>query len=515
MSMLRALSSMGSFAGGFMEGLDDNERRARRKKLEEQQSEVQALQLEGLKAQAQDQKDLRLATAPVVAEVNAPGDGMGPSANMVGAMGGPKTAYGTSPEQTQQAASMVEAMNKPEAVAQRRDAVLMRTPEGEEKALRLSELRRSHAKAIETEGAMDFVNQNFQAAPSIEDIEAGKAGTFQLNGIEGFNKTGKLKIPEGAVGKWQVLDLGNGRKVADFMVVGADGKPLSPMSGRTMEAIHGMSLKEREALADSRVTQGRTLTMNEGIAKDRSALLAAQADAASARAEATMIRLAGGGGRGGQGAQPQQGDPMAPPDFGKLSDDLVKDWAKQQGGGDLGGGKPPTTREVAAKRIEIETELRGRWVDQQASTIVGRELRAASADPAAYKQTYEKAKSAGFTDQMLAGMGFAAPKTEAPPKTSSAAQQPPASAPAPARASMREAAQPTQAVRRAQLTGALPDKVVAAQGKAQARKKAMSDPTVTKLKAAVDGARSGRERRTAEASLRAHLTKNYQIDSID
>lgn len=410
MSMLRALSSMGSFAGGFMEGLDDNERRARRKKLEDQQSEVQALQLEGLKSQAQDQKDLRLATAPVVAEVNAPGDGMGPSANMVGAMGGPKTAYGTSPEQTQQATTMAEAMNKPEAVAQRRDAVLMRTPEGEEKALRLSELRRSHAKAIETEGAMDFVNQNFQAAPSIGDIESGKAGTFQLNGIEGFNKTGKLKIPDGAVGKWQVLDLGNGRKVPDFMVVGADGKPLSPMSGRTMEAIHGMSLKEREALADSRVTQGRTLTMNEGIAKDRSALLAAQADAASARAEATMIRLSGGGGRGGQGAQPQQGDPMAPPDFGKLSDDLVKDWAKQQGGGDLGGGKPPTTRDVAAKRIEIETELRGRWVDQQASTIVGRELRAASADPAAYKQTYDRVKALGYSDQVLAGMGFAAPQ---------------------------------------------------------------------------------------------------------
>lgn len=73
----------------------------------------------------------------------------------------------------------------------------------------------------------------------------------------------------------------------------------------------------------------------------------------------------------------------------------------------------------------------------------------------------------------------------------------------------------TQAVRRAQLTGALPDKVVAVQGKAQARKKAMTDPTVIKLKAAVDGARSGREQRTAEASLRAHLTKNYQIDSID
>jgi len=415
MSMLRALSSMGSFAGGFMEGLDDNERRARRKKLEEQQSEVQALQLEGLKAQAQDQKDLRLATAPVVAEVNSPGDGMGPSANMVGAMGGPKTAYGTSPEQTQQAASMVDAMNKPEAVAQRRDAVLMRTPEGEEKALRLSELRRSHAKAIETEGAMDFVNQNFQAAPSIEDIESGKAGTFQLSGIEGFNKTGKLKIPEGSTGRWQVLDLGNGRKVADFMVVGADGKPLSPMSGRTMEAIHGMSLKEREALADSRVTQGRTLTMNEGIAKDRSALLAAQADAAKARAEAAMTRLySGGQGRGrsgGQGdAQPQQGDLMAPPDFGKLSDDLVKDWAKQQGGGDLGGGKPPTTREVAAKRIEIEAELRARWVDQQASAIVGRELRAASADPAAYKQTYDRVKALGYSDQVLAGMGFAAPQ---------------------------------------------------------------------------------------------------------
>lgn len=407
------MSGMQFLSGLLQGGLAQHQRNQtmERDKLQQEQiDKIRQMQIDKMQAEVQDQKDLRLATAPVVAEVNAPGDGMGPSANMVGAMGGPKTAYGTSPEQTQQAASMVDTMNKPEAVAQRRDAVLMRTPEGEEKALRLSELRRSHAKAIETEGAMDFVNQNFQAAPSIEDIESGKAGAFQLSGIEGFNKTGKLKIPEGATGKWQVLDLGNGRKVPDFMVVGADGKPLSPMSGRTMEAINGMSLKEREALADSRVTQGRTLTMNEGIAKDRSALLAAQADAASARAEATMIRLSGGGGRGGQGAQPQQGDPMAPPDFGKLSDDLVKDWAKQQGGGDLGGGKPPTTRDVAAKRIEIETELRGRWVDQQASTIVGRELRAASADPAAYKQTYDRVKALGYSDQVLAGMGFAAPQ---------------------------------------------------------------------------------------------------------
>lgn len=285
MSMLRALSAMGSLAGGVMEGLDDNERRAKRKKLEDQQGELQALQLENLKTQAQDQRDLRQAVAPVTAEVNTPGDGMGPSATMVN-VGGQKTAYGTAPEQVSQATTMAQAMNTPEARTKRRDEVLMRAPDGEERVMKLNEQRRNYAKAIETEGAMDFVGQNFQMAPNVADIEGGKASLFQLNGVEGFNKTGKLKIPEGAMGKWQVLDLGNGRKVADFTVVDATGKPLSTMTGRTLEAIHGMSLKEREALADKRASDGRDYELKKGEAEARGQYLRGLVSNGAARVDA-------------------------------------------------------------------------------------------------------------------------------------------------------------------------------------------------------------------------------------
>ena len=73
----------------------------------------------------------------------------------------------------------------------------------------------------------------------------------------------------------------------------------------------------------------------------------------------------------------------------------------------------------------------------------------------------------------------------------------------------------TQTTRRAQLTGALPDKVVASQNKAQVRKEAMSDPTVSALKKAVDQAPTERGRRMAQSNLRAYLLKNHQNVSID
>jgi hypothetical protein len=411
MSIARAIGALGALGGGIVSGMEESDRLKQDKEYRGIRNELTKLQLNNAKRTDARESAIDAASQDVTPTLNAPGDGVGPSAVMVD-----KTAFGEN--QTDQANAQAQAMNTPEAKTARRLGVLrsvdpMRANQEEAAGMDMKLKRQALAKTIESEGALDFVSQNFQSAPSVADIESGKASLFKLNGVDGFNQSGKIKIRDGAMGKWQVLDLGNGRKVADFTVVDSTGKPLTTMTGRTLEAIHGMSLKEREALADDRFIKGRTLSINERLANDRSALMAAQAEAASARAEASAARTAGrygagGGGAGGGAGQATQGG-LTPPDFSKLSDDLVKDWAKQVGGGDLGGGKQLTSEQVAAKRIEIESNLRNQWMNNQASSIVQRELSAAASDPAAYKQTYARVKALGYTDQVLAGMGFAAP----------------------------------------------------------------------------------------------------------
>ncbi len=203
-----------------------------------------------------DEAQIREAGKDVTPVMNAPGDGMGPSAAMVGA-----NAYGT--EAQANAAENSDVAK----VARIKGALLSQgkvdqAVDLENKFMQSQSRRRAIAKEMESEGTMDFIGKNLVKAPSVEEIERGDAADFDLDAVDDFNKTGKAQLPPGSKGRWKVRDLGNGRKVADFSLVKPDGV-VSPFSAREMAAINGMTLAEREKLDDSRYIDGRRLDMQQ------------------------------------------------------------------------------------------------------------------------------------------------------------------------------------------------------------------------------------------------------------
>ncbi|MEY4764320.1 MAG: hypothetical protein RI907_993 [Pseudomonadota bacterium] len=249
-----------------------------------------------------DTAERRAATADVAPVIKEAADGMGPSAVMVG-----KNAYGTEKE----AGDAAAAYNAPDAKIARLQGVMLNQadPAGamglEKAALDMKAVRQRAAKVVEDEGINSFIDTNLGAAPSVADIEGGKAGMFDLQGSDAYNAVGKSKIPDGAKGRWKVMDYGNGRKEADFEVLGADGRPIAP-SARTLQAIHGMALHEREQLADKRAADAaaqRDKAADNARAEreltGRLTYLKKIGDAAGERADKYMSGGIGGSGRGG------------------------------------------------------------------------------------------------------------------------------------------------------------------------------------------------------------------------
>lgn len=115
------------------------------------------------------------------------------------------------------------------------------------------------AERLESEGITGFLDANFAKAPGVDEIRKGKLGDFDLQGLDDFNAAGKLRVPEGAKGRWQVLRLPNGQEIADFQVVGADGKPVERTSARQVEAIYGYTRAERDRRASDLYAQGKTI----------------------------------------------------------------------------------------------------------------------------------------------------------------------------------------------------------------------------------------------------------------
>jgi hypothetical protein len=239
-----------------------------------------------------DQQAQRAAVADVDPVIKEASDGMGPSAVMVG-----KQAYGTEAD----ASVAAKSFNAPDAKIARLQGVMLNqaNPAGamdlEKNSIDMAAYRRRAAAAIESEGINHFVDANLGAAPSVSDIESGKVSTFDLSGVEDFNKKGgKLTVPEGSKGQWKVLAFDNGRKVADFQVVGPDGKPLTPISARTLQSIHAQSLSEREKTADAQFKEGAEIKLKRDELDSRNKYWEGMVNAATTRADKT--------GTGGKGA---------------------------------------------------------------------------------------------------------------------------------------------------------------------------------------------------------------------
>lgn len=251
-----------------------------------------------------DDQALREAGADVEPVIKEAAGGMGPSAVMVG-----KQAYGT--EGDAQAAA--DKFNAPEAKIARQQGALIAQgrPDASlelgEKSMKYSALSKKLSDAMKAEGIGDFIDGNMMSAPRVEDIEAGKAGVFDFNpeDVKKFNAVGgKLTIGEGQKGRWTTFALPNGRKVADFEVVDAGGKPVAP-SARAIQLIAQMTAQSREELGDKQFEQGKKISVaQQGVDIQRQykdGMLGVARD----RAETYENGYGRGGGRGsGAGGDP-------------------------------------------------------------------------------------------------------------------------------------------------------------------------------------------------------------------
>lgn len=153
--------------------------------------------------------------------------------------------------QAQQAA---RAQNSDAAVMRRQSKVLRSAGKTAE-AAQYAQL----ADKLDAEGITGFLDANLARAPDVPAIKGGKLPDFELQGTEDFNTSGKVTVPAGAKGRWQVLKLPNGQEIADFKVIGSDGKPVADYSARQIEAIYGYTRAERDRRASDLYAQGKTI----------------------------------------------------------------------------------------------------------------------------------------------------------------------------------------------------------------------------------------------------------------
>lgn len=237
-----------------------------------------------------DRDELRQVGADVEPVIKEAAGGMGPSAVMVG-----KQAYGTEGD----AQVAADKFNAPEAKIARQQGALIAQgrPDASlelgEKAMKYSAMSKKLSDAMKAEGIGDFIDGNMMSAPRVEDIEAGKAGVFDFNPeeVKKFNAVGgKVTIGAGQKGRWTTFALNNGRKVADFEVIDADGKPVAP-SARSIQLIAQMTAQSREELGDKQFEQGKRISVaQQGVdieRRYRDGMLDATRDRAQTHEKAT------------------------------------------------------------------------------------------------------------------------------------------------------------------------------------------------------------------------------------
>ena len=156
---------------------------------------------------------------------------------------------------TMAAAQQGARVQNSDAAVMRRQSKALRAAGKASEATQYAQL----AERLESEGITGFLDANFAKAPGVDAIRKGKLPDFDLQGLDDFNAAGKLRVPEGAKGRWQVLKLPNGQEIADFQVVGADGKPVERASARQVEAIYGYTRAERDRRASDLYAQGKTI----------------------------------------------------------------------------------------------------------------------------------------------------------------------------------------------------------------------------------------------------------------
>jgi hypothetical protein len=346
-----------------------------------------------------------------------------PTAGML-AVGGKKF---TDPAQANAAAA---SMNAPTAVV-RRQAAAMQAAGKPIEAQHYEQI----ARKMEEEGILHFIDANHKRVPSVEDIRAGKNVEFDLDAVPEFNAAGGDRIPDGAKGRAKILKLPSGQEIADFEVVGPDGKPIAP-SARRIEAMYGYSRAERDRMDRDGYKQGIDIAHQgtmEKIAQQNAdssqSLRAAQADAATARAEAAATRAAAA-------SKPAAAQTPESTFDAKAATALAADLVKKESEAAAQNGKTMTGPQVAARVQEVVGAMLQQHTNAFITGTVTRELTASQADPATYAATYAKASKL-IPAAQLGKLGFAPPGGAKPAAaTAQTKTSAPAPAPAPAAPSM-------------------------------------------------------------------------------
>lgn len=415
MNNLAALVSViGAGMGGYAKGKGQYDDREQETKDRDQLRRLRELQIDDVTQAIADKNALRDAgSSMTVKQVAEPGEAtVGPDGPVLATApvyraSTADNANGQNFPTQEQAQAAATAGNTPAAIAQRQGAVLQRT-----NPVAAQQLRR---ETVQTDAAeQEIADRRFSrdlvtAAAKGPDALATMMSDSHADGEGGAVK---FKPQISADGKsWQM------QRVTDTGLV-----PYGPQFSN-----------DEQGFATAAYMLDRTVTPAQRMAhhlqvKQVESQDQARKDASKQHADAlaetirhnkaveglTGEKISASAARGGKGGADDSSEPLTPPDFGKLSDDLVKEWAKQQGGGEMGGGKAPTSKEVAAKRIEIERELRTTWVSDQATAAVQRTLSASASDPESYAANYQRAVKLGFAPKELQAMGYA-PPAQVPP----------------------------------------------------------------------------------------------------
>lgn len=486
-----------------------------------------------------DRAALRGAFADVEPQVNAPGDGVGPSSFLANGV-----AVGLDEQARVQARTAMPENSFTSKIARAQGAMLQQGRIDD--ALKL----RSVSDKLKAEGVDDFINGVMLRAPVLDDVKSGKVSEFDLDPtqVQRFNGVGKITIPQDAKGRWVTKTLANGAEEVDAEVIGPDGNPLAP-SLRTIQMMAAMTPQQLAELRDKQFSEGKRLGMQQQSIDNSKAYQEGILRINQERA-ATYEKAAGkGGGRDRMSEVDKEEFDMQRDAAQKANEAIMRSQAE-------GTWEPEKNQSQFALMLQREKAMRkaqeilGRYrqAEGDASTTpadpygVRARLDAmsppkfdVSGNPAEFRKQLvgkvppnvlaafdkEHPGAGGPPSRPVMSQGvLGAPEpgqSSAPPQESGGiasmlgamfsadgGQRSKASAPG------KPAAAPP--VTRGQASSGVPDKVAKAKASIQAQRRADADPEVTRLRKAVEQSQSGRAKRTAEGALAAYLLQHYGID---
>lgn len=486
-----------------------------------------------------DRAALRGAFADVEPQVNAPGDGVGPSSFLANGV-----AVGLDEQARVQARTAMPENSFTSKIARAQGAMLQQGRIDD--ALKL----RSVSDKLKAEGVDDFINGVMLRAPVLDDVKSGKISEFALDPtqVQKFNGVGKITIPQDAKGRWVTKTLANGAEEIDAEVIGPDGNPLAP-SLRTIQMMAAMTPQQLAELRDKQFSEGKRLGMQQQSIDNSKAYQEGILRINQERADSYEKAVGRGAGRDRMSEVDKQEFDM----HNNEAQEINKAIMKAETDGTWAPEKNDSQRALMIRRekaLRRAQEILGHYRQTEGDAPIQQSDRYrvlanldamspptfnVSGNPVEFRKqlvgkvppnvlaAFDKAHpgAGGPPSRPVMSQGvLGAPgpgQSSAPPKESGGiasmlgalfsadgGQRSMANAPG------KPAAIPPAP--RGQASSGVPDKVAKATASIQAQRRADADPEVARLRKAVEQSQSGRAKRTAEGTLAAYLLQHYGIE---